>query len=31
MGSAGIDYLAQVARYPQPDEKLRTERLEVDI
>lgn len=29
MGSAGVDYLAQVAAYPQPDEKLRTERLEV--
>lgn len=29
MGSAGIDYLAQVAAYPAPDEKLRTERLEV--
>ena len=28
MGSAGVDYLAQVAAYPQPDEKLRTERLE---
>lgn len=28
MGSAGIDYLAQVASYPKPDEKLRTERLE---
>jgi len=29
MGSAGVDYLAQVASYPMPDEKLRTERLEV--
>ena len=29
MGSAGVDYLAQVAAYPKPDEKLRTERLEV--
>lgn len=29
MGSAGVDYLAQVAAYPNPDEKLRTERLEV--
>lgn len=29
MGSAGVDYLAQVAAFPQPDEKLRTERLEV--
>jgi len=29
MGSCGLDYLAQVAAFPQPDEKLRTERLEV--
>jgi sugar/nucleoside kinase (ribokinase family) len=29
MGSAGLDYLAQVAEYPRPDEKLRTERLEL--
>lgn len=29
MGSAGIDYLAQVAEYPQPDDKIRTEKLEV--
>lgn len=29
MGSAGVDYLAQVAAFPHPDEKLRTERLEV--
>lgn len=29
MGSAGVDYLAQVANFPMPDEKLRTERLEV--
>lgn len=29
MGSAGVDYLAQVAAYPHPDEKLRTETLEV--
>ncbi|MBZ5782386.1 hypothetical protein, partial [Klebsiella aerogenes] len=29
MGSACVDYLAQVAAYPQPDDKLRTERLEV--
>lgn len=29
MGSAGVDYLAQVAAFPMPDEKLRTERLEV--
>ncbi len=29
LGSCGLDYLAQVAAFPQPDEKLRTERLEV--
>lgn len=29
MGSCGLDYLAQVAAFPQPDEKLRTEHLEV--
>ena len=29
MGSCCIDYLAQVAAYPQPDDKLRTERLMV--
>lgn len=29
MGSAGIDYLALVAAYPRPDDKLRTERLEL--
>ncbi len=29
MGSCGLDYLAQVAAFPQPDDKLRTERLEV--
>ncbi|GFR48228.1 hypothetical protein Agub_g10089, partial [Astrephomene gubernaculifera] len=28
MGSCGIDYLASVAAYPKPDEKLRTETLE---
>lgn len=28
MGSAVVDYLAQVAAFPQPDDKLRTERLE---
>ncbi|KAK9845779.1 hypothetical protein WJX81_002155 [Elliptochloris bilobata] len=28
MGSCGRDYLAQVAAFPQPDDKLRTERLE---
>ena len=29
MGSCGVDYLASVAAYPQPDQKLRTETLEV--
>lgn len=29
MGSCGVDYLASVAAYPQPDQKLRTEMLEV--
>ena len=29
MGSCGLDYLAQVSAFPQPDEKLRTEHLEV--
>ena len=29
LGSCGLDYLAQVAAFPQPDDKLRTERLEV--
>jgi sugar/nucleoside kinase (ribokinase family) len=28
VGSAGVDYLAQVAAFPAPDAKLRTERLE---
>ncbi|KAK9811624.1 hypothetical protein WJX72_007184 [[Myrmecia] bisecta] len=28
MGSCGLDYLAAVARFPQPDDKIRTERLE---
>ncbi|KAG2448408.1 hypothetical protein HYH02_006300 [Chlamydomonas schloesseri] len=28
MGSCGVDYLASVAAYPRPDEKLRTEKLE---
>eukprot|EP00884_Botryococcus_braunii_P008294 jgi/Botrbrau1/17466/Bobra.0054s0053.1 len=28
MGSCGLDYLAQVASFPSPDDKLRTERLE---
>lgn len=29
LGSVGLDYLAQVARFPKPDEKLRTEKMEV--
>ena len=29
MGSCGLDYLAVVTRYPEPDTKLRTEQLEV--
>lgn len=29
LGSLGMDYLAQVAKFPKPDEKLRTESLEV--
>lgn len=29
VGSCGLDYLAVVARYPEPDTKLRTENLEV--
>lgn len=28
LGSAGLDYLAQVAAFPKPDEKLRTEQME---
>ncbi|GBF88472.1 hypothetical protein Rsub_01185 [Raphidocelis subcapitata] len=28
-GSCGVDYLASVAAYPKPDEKLRTDTLEV--
>jgi hypothetical protein len=28
-GSSGVDYLASVAAYPRPDEKLRTDTLEV--
>lgn len=28
MGSCGVDYLASVAAYPKPDEKLRTDTLE---
>ena len=29
LGSVGLDYLAQVAAFPKPDEKLRTEKMEV--
>ena len=29
LGSAGIDFLAQVSSYPAADEKIRTEALEV--
>ena len=29
LGSVGLDYLAQVVRFPKPDEKLRTEKMEV--
>lgn len=29
LGSVGLDYLAQVARFPKPDEKTRTEKMEV--
>lgn len=29
LGSVGLDYLAQVAKFPKPDEKLRTEKMEV--
>ena len=29
MGSAGMDYLAEVATFPRPDDKLRTENLEL--
>ena len=31
VGSCGLDYLAVVARYPEPDTKLRTETLEVSL
>lgn len=31
VGSCGLDYLAVVARYPEPDTKLRTENLEVSL
>lgn len=29
MGSAGLDYLAVVSAFPQPDQKIRTESFEV--
>jgi len=29
MGGCNLDYLASVAEFPKPDEKLRTEKLEV--
>lgn len=29
LGSIGLDYLAQVAAFPKPDEKLRTSKMEV--
>lgn len=29
LGSVGLDYLAQVTQFPKPDEKLRTEKMEV--
>ncbi len=29
VGSCGVDYLASVAQFPKPDDKLRTEKLEV--
>ena len=31
MGGCGVDYLAQVACYPKPDAKLRTEQLEASM
>ena len=31
MGSCGMDYLAQVAAWPKPDQKLRTECLEASF
>ena len=29
MGSAGVDYLASIASFPEPDAKLRTDALEI--
>lgn len=31
MGGVGVDYLAAVASFPRPDDKLRTEALEVQV
>ena len=31
LGSCGLDYLALVASFPKPDDKLRTEKMEVKI
>ena len=31
LGGVGLDYLAQVAAFPKPDEKLRTEKMEVKL
>jgi hypothetical protein len=31
MGGCGVDYLASVAAFPKPDEKLRSEKLEVRV
>ena len=31
LGSCGLDYLAVVAAFPKPDDKLRTEKMEVRI
>jgi hypothetical protein len=31
MGSSGQDLLAQVAAFPSPDEKLRTEKFEAQV
>ena len=29
MGACGLDYLAEIAQFPEPDAKLRTESLRV--
>ena len=31
LGGVGLDYLAQVAAFPKPDQKLRTEKMEVSV